>query len=223
MLLSAQAAFLALGMSAVTNLPIIDLFTGSDNRSHFEQRQLPLTPQAAGSAGIFSLLLGNVDVQFGVTPLPTGPLPSLQHSAPRKQLVLCLAGALNFSLVGEPGSLIFRAGDVMLAEDLFGAGYRWSFALNATGGLQDWVRAYVHLNDSAYAALKHALLPLPPSSPQLITPQPSPPPSASPQCVPQWGGCHVDKELKTSDCCPGSVCTLAPHTPVGQRRFCGPP
>ena len=107
-------------------------------------------------------MLTGGDVRFAVTPLPTGPVPSLTHNAPRRQLVLWLTGTLAFTMVDDPCNVttLVKTGDVMLAEDLFGPGHRWKFVANATGDLQPFTRAYVHLNDTAFAQLRAAMKPV---------------------------------------------------------------
>lgn len=98
-------------------------------------------------------------VEFGVIEAPFGELsaaaaatgvqfeesPALAsldwHAAPRRQLVVTLAGRLDFvTRDGERFSL--DPGIVLLAEDTVGAGHRWT-----SRGAQGWQRVYVHLDD----------------------------------------------------------------------------
>jgi quercetin dioxygenase-like cupin family protein len=65
------------------------------------------------------------------------------HTAPVRQLVVTLAGTLNFSTRdGERFTL--RPGDVLLAEDTAGSGHQWQLE-----GSDPWRRMYVVLADGA--------------------------------------------------------------------------
>lgn len=65
------------------------------------------------------------------------------HTAPVRQLVVTLAGTLNFSTRdGEHFTLC--PGDVLLAEDTAGSGHQWQL-----GGSDPWRRMYIVLADGA--------------------------------------------------------------------------
>ena len=53
---------------------------------------------------------------------------------------------------------IIRRGDILLADDLEGAGHVWKFLKDADGMMHPWVRCYVHLGqeyDHFISKLKH--------------------------------------------------------------------
>ena len=94
-------------------------------------------------------------LQFAITPLPdetAGEVPKLAHTAPRKQLVITLGGCLEFKSCDvevhkSRHITIIKPGDVLLAEDLDGAGHVWRFLPDDNGNLSPWMRCYVHLGE----------------------------------------------------------------------------
>ena len=93
---------------------VVRLYTGDDGQSHFEdisldfQPHLPLSertlPQAAESI-LFARHMPGYFMDW--------------HDAPRRQYVVFLAGQ-NEVTVGDGSSRVFRAGDILLAEDMGG-------------------------------------------------------------------------------------------------------
>ena len=98
---------------------------------------------------------GDLKTQFALTPVPEnleGEGPKLAHTAPRRQLVLTLSGCLEFKSCDvdtedEEHKVIIRRGDILLAEDLEGAGHVWRFIEAQDGHLYPWIRCYIHLGE----------------------------------------------------------------------------
>jgi len=61
------------------------------------------------------------------------------HPAPRKQVVVTLAGTIEFTF-GSGEVLIVKPGDVFYAADIEGRGHKWRII-----GTDPWRRMYVHL------------------------------------------------------------------------------
>ena len=132
-------------MTQNTNIPITHMFTDESNHTRFKQKFLPLEPkEGLGSVGLFSSLfvnpilkdnLGDIKMQFAVTPVPDqsgGEGPKLAHTAPRRQLVITLDGLLEFKScdvekMDEDHQTVISKGQILLADDLEGAGHVWSF------------------------------------------------------------------------------------------------
>ena len=148
-----------------SDLAITHMFTDKSNHTRFKKMVLPLEPKSGlGSVGLFSNLFvnqilddnsGDIKMQFAVTPVPDqseGEGPKLAHTAPRRQLVITLDGYLEFkscdvkSMDNEHLTII-RRGDILLADDLEGAGHVWQFLKDADGIMHPWVRCYVHLGE----------------------------------------------------------------------------
>ena len=92
------------------------IYTGDDNRSHFEELELPmLTDRRATSEW-----LGDASMAFGES---LALEPQDWHHAPRRQLVAVLSGALEIE-VGDGSKRRFGMGDFFLADDLSGQGHR---------------------------------------------------------------------------------------------------
>ena len=152
-------------MAKAAGLPILRMYTGPGGKPRCAWTVLPLVRQPGlGSAGLVSELFvnenildntGDLRVQFAVTPLPEaggGEGPQLAHTAPRKQLVLTLGGCLEFRSCDvvefdETTRAVIGAGDILLAEDLEGAGHAWRFVPARDGKLKPWRRCYVHLGE----------------------------------------------------------------------------
>jgi mannose-6-phosphate isomerase-like protein (cupin superfamily) len=92
------------------------IYTGEDNRSHFEDLELPMTPDRRAT----SPWLDGAYVAFGESPALE---PQDWHHAPRRQLVAVLSGALEIE-VGDGTKWRFNTGDCFLADDLSGQGHR---------------------------------------------------------------------------------------------------
>ena len=70
------------------------------------------------------------------------------HTAPNRQLVLTMAGALEFQ-TSKGKRFAIKAGDVLLAEDTTGRGHGWRIV-----GSEPWRRVYVVLADDAEVAFQ---------------------------------------------------------------------
>ena len=91
-------------------------YTGEDNRSHFEDLDIPLS-EVRGR--LMSETLGVTGLIFRES---SGDLNIDLHVAPRRQLILCLAGEVEIEL-GNGEVRRFVPGDVYLADDLTGEGH----------------------------------------------------------------------------------------------------
>lgn len=146
-------------------IPITHMYTDESGHTRFKEKFLPLEPKTGlGSVGLFSNLfvnqvlkdnLGDIKMQFAVTPVPeksNGEGPKLAHTAPRRQLVITLDGYLEFKSCDikkrhKDHQTVITKGQILLADDLEGAGHVWSFLKNEKGRMHPWVRCYVHLGE----------------------------------------------------------------------------
>ena len=62
------------------------------------------------------------------------------HPAPRRQVVVTLAGTIEFTF-GNGEVLLVKPGDVFLAADVEGRGHKWRIV-----GDEPWRRLYVHID-----------------------------------------------------------------------------
>jgi hypothetical protein len=97
-------------------MQVTRIYTGSDNRSHFEEIAIPLMPSDYGR---MSALVSTGGVIFRETP-KDGTLDF--HPAPRRQLVVTLSGVGEVEC-GDGARRRFGAGDILLAEDTTGQGH----------------------------------------------------------------------------------------------------
>jgi hypothetical protein len=95
-------------------LTILRIYTGPDNRSHFEDVHIPL--KGAGKIGFLSELMKATGVVFRET---GGDYNYDFHTAPRRQYVVNLEGEVEIE-VGDGSKRILRSGDILLAEDTTG-------------------------------------------------------------------------------------------------------
>lgn len=98
-------------------IKVVRLYTGPDNKSHFEDIQVPLAD--AGKTGFLSERVKATGVIFRIT---TGEYNYDFHPAPRRQYVVNLEGEVEIE-VGDGTRRILRTGDVLLAEDTTGQGH----------------------------------------------------------------------------------------------------
>jgi hypothetical protein len=98
-------------------IAIVRIYTGPDNRSHFEDLQIPLT--SAGKIGFISALMKSTGVVFRET---DGDYDYDFHTAPRRQFVVNLEGEVEIE-VGDGTKRVLRSGDILLAEDTTGQGH----------------------------------------------------------------------------------------------------
>tara|TARA_B100000945_G_C20234048_1_gene526717 strand:+ start:103 stop:573 length:471 start_codon:yes stop_codon:yes gene_type:complete len=141
------------------------MYTDDSGHTRFAKMQIPVESKTGlGSVGLFSSLFvneniddnsGDLKTQFALTPVPDkleGEGPKLAHTAPRRQLVLTLSGCLEFkscdvNTEDEEHKVVIRRGDILLAEDLEGAGHVWKFIEAQDGNLYPWIRCYIHLGE----------------------------------------------------------------------------
>ena len=98
-------------------MKVIRIYTGSDNRSHFEDVLVPM--KDAGKIGFISEITQATGVVFRET---GGDYNYDFHTAPRRQYVVNLEGEVEIE-VGDGTKRILRAGDILLAEDTTGQGH----------------------------------------------------------------------------------------------------
>ena len=146
-------------------IPVVRRYTDNSGHTRFTKMQIPVESKTGlGSVGLFSSLFlnqnihdntGDLKTQFALTPVPDnlkGEGPKLAHTAPRRQLVLTLSGCLEFKScdVDEEDAehkVTIRRGDILLAEDLEGAGHVWKFVESSDGNFYPWIRCYIHLGE----------------------------------------------------------------------------
>jgi len=101
-----------------TPVKVTRIYTGPDGKTKIEELELPLKARDSGS---------DVSGSMGVTSLQfrrTTPAYSLDwHPAPRRQLVVTLAGQSEIELEGGR-TLRFGPGHILLAEDTTGQGHK---------------------------------------------------------------------------------------------------
>jgi hypothetical protein len=103
--------------TAEKTMTVVRIYTGSDNRSHFEDIKIPL--KSTGKIGFISDLMKATGVVFRET---GGDYNYDFHTAPRRQYVVNLEGEVEIE-VGDGTKRILRSGDVLLAEDTTGQGH----------------------------------------------------------------------------------------------------
>jgi hypothetical protein len=97
-------------------MKVTRIYTGADNRSHFEELDIPLERAPYGSE---SPLLPSLGVVFRENRIGD----SLDfHTAPRRQFVVTVYGVGEIEC-GDGTRRRFRAGDIMLADDTTGQGH----------------------------------------------------------------------------------------------------
>jgi hypothetical protein len=101
-----------------TPVKVTRIYTGPDGKTKVEESELPLKSRDSGS---------DVSGSMAVTSLQfrrTTPAYSLDwHPAPRRQLVVTLAGESEIELEGGR-TLRFGPGHILLAEDTTGQGHK---------------------------------------------------------------------------------------------------
>lgn len=97
-------------------MKIVRIYTGGDQQSHFEEMELSFE---AGEKMQTTVLQAASGVVFRRAPV--GQVLDW-HPAPRRQYVVTLSGEWDIEC-GDGTVRRFRAGDVMLAEDLTGQGH----------------------------------------------------------------------------------------------------
>jgi hypothetical protein len=98
-------------------MKVVRVYTGPDNKSHFEDVEVPL--KDGGKAGLMSALMKATGVVFRET---DGNYNFDFHNAPRRQYVVNLEGEVEIE-VGDGTKRLLRSGDILLAEDTTGQGH----------------------------------------------------------------------------------------------------
>ena len=98
-------------------MKVVRIYTGADNKSHFEDLEIPL--KDGGKVGFVSDLSKATGVVFRET---TGDYNYDFHTAPRRQYVVNLEGGVEIE-VGDGTKRILGTGDILLAEDTTGQGH----------------------------------------------------------------------------------------------------
>jgi hypothetical protein len=93
------------------------LYTGTDNRSHFEDVEMPL--KDGGTVGRLSELVKATGVIFRET---DGAYNIDWHNAPRRQYVIMLDGEVEIE-IGDGTKRVFHTRDILLAGDTTGQGH----------------------------------------------------------------------------------------------------
>lgn len=116
----------------------VRIWTGDDDNSRFEEGLIDLSQGERGDA--LSAAIAASSISFRETAIGGA---FTWHDAPARQLVLTLAGTLEF-VVRSGDHFIMRPGDILFAEDTAGSGHSWSLIDD-----QPWRRAYVILPPAA--------------------------------------------------------------------------
>jgi hypothetical protein len=123
----------------------IKLWTGADQKSHFEEGFIDLEPGARGDA---------LSVKFPITSASfheTDTDPKLGwHPDPARQLVITLSGTLEFETAD--GRFELRPGDILFTEDTSGAGHNWKMIDH-----QPWCRLYTVLDSKTVVPFRPAV------------------------------------------------------------------
>ena len=124
----------------------IKLWTGSDQKSHFEEGLIDLEPGARGDA--LSMKFAIASASFHETDAD----PKLGwHPDADRQLVITLSGTLEFET--PDGRFTLRTGDVLFTEDTSGAGHNWKMV-----GDQPWRRVYTTLDPNTVVPFRPAAI-----------------------------------------------------------------
>ena len=98
---------------------VVRIYTGADNRSHFEDLSVPLEEVLMdGRKADRSETIPVKGLIFRENPL--GPQGEY-HTPKQRQFVITISGAVEITCGG--GSRVFGPGDVLFAEDLKGEGH----------------------------------------------------------------------------------------------------
>ena len=98
-------------------MKVVRIYTGADNKSHFEDLEMPL--KDGGKGGFVSELSKATGVIFRET---AADYNYDFHTAPRRQYVVNLEGGVEIE-VGDGTKRILGTGDILLAEDTTGQGH----------------------------------------------------------------------------------------------------
>ena len=110
-------------MSAHRAIKATRIYTGKDQKSHFEDIEIPLDDK--GQIGFLSEKKKASGIIFRET---TGDYDYDWHNAPERQFVIVLGGSVEIT-VGDGSTKVFADGEIFLAEDTEGQGHK-SRAIN---------------------------------------------------------------------------------------------
>jgi hypothetical protein len=123
----------------------IKLWTGADQKSHFEEGFIDLEPGARGDA--LSVKSPIASASFHETDAD----PKLGwHPDADRQLVITLSGTLEFET--PDGRFTLRTGDILFTEDTGGAGHNWKMV-----GAEPWCRVYTILDPETVVPFRPAV------------------------------------------------------------------
>ena len=123
----------------------VKLWTGTDQKSHFEEGFIDLEPGARGDAvgGKFPIISASFH--------ETDADPKLGwHPDADRQLVITLSGTLEFETAD--GRFGLGTGDVLFTEDTSGAGHNWKMIDD-----QPWRRLYTVLDPKSVVPFRPAV------------------------------------------------------------------
>jgi hypothetical protein len=109
------------------------LWTGVDQKSHFEEGFIDLDPGERGDALSGKLPIASASFHEADVDPKLG-----WHLDAARQLVMTLSGTLEFETLD--GRFTLRPGDVLFTEDTGGIGHNWKLV-----GDQPWCRVYAIL------------------------------------------------------------------------------
>jgi hypothetical protein len=103
----------------MSTVKVVRIYTGADNRSYFEDMQVPMEEVLQGSrVSQRSALIPTEGMLFRENPLGRS---EQYHTPGRRQFVITISGAVEITCAG--GQRVFGPGDVLFAEDLTGEGH----------------------------------------------------------------------------------------------------
>jgi hypothetical protein len=98
---------------------VVRIYTGADNRSYFEDLQVPMEQVLHGSrVSERSALIPTAGMLFRENPLGRS---EQYHTPKQRQFVITIFGAVEITCAG--GARVFGPGDILFAEDLTGEGH----------------------------------------------------------------------------------------------------
>ncbi len=101
------------------NVKVVRIYTGPDERSYFEDMEVPMTEIVQGErVSQRSALVPASGLVFRENPLGRS---EQYHTPKQRQFVITISGAVEISCAG--GRRVFGPGDVLFAEDSSGEGH----------------------------------------------------------------------------------------------------
>ncbi|WP_375787020.1 hypothetical protein ACE10Z_05435 [Bradyrhizobium sp. Pha-3] len=122
----------------------VELWTGTDRKSHFREGFIDLEVGLRGDAVSSKLMINEAVFHQTDTDPKLG-----WHPDPARQLVITLSGMLEFETAD--GRFTLQQGDVLFTEDTSGAGHNWTLI-----GDQPWRRLYTVLEPDTVVPFRSA-------------------------------------------------------------------